>query len=278
MMQHDTPVAGADDFAEKNRIYDTAAGALWRMAVYEPVHEGLEFTNMAGAPLLDLVATTYGTGEDTHVLDLCSGTGEVCRYLATRHGHTVTGIELNSAQLRHAVRRQRDLSPDVQRRIRIHQGDVTVWHPDRLYDLVLAVDSLTLLAEPERALETAFDALVPGGHLILADIVAGATLTQRVREQVWDYDGIRPLPQAPATEALLTGAGFRDPTGTDISDAAITCFQKIRQALRRRSREIKSVCEPAEYELWLTSTDFYLRSFSQGELTYWRYAAEHPRR
>lgn len=274
-MRDDVSVIRPDDFAEKNKIYDTAAGALWHLAVYEPVHGGLEFTNMAGAALLDFIGATY-VGEDDQVLDLCSGTGETCRYLATRYRCSVTGIELNSALLRHAVGKQRNLPLDVQRRIRFRQADVTTWESDRPYDLVLSVDSLTLLAEPRRALLMAFEALAPGGHLILADIVSGPELTEPVRTQVWEYDGIRPLPPAEATGAILTGIGFQNLARADMSDTAVDCFLKIFDALQEKSREIESVCGADEYQLWCESTQFYLRSFSSGELNYWRYTAQHP--
>lgn len=275
-MREDTSLIRPDDFAEKNKMYDTAAGALWRLAVYEPVHGGLEFTNMAGSALLDFIGATYDVGEGDHVLDLCSGTGETCRYLATRYRCAVTGIELNKALLRHAVGKQRDLPLDVRGRIRFRQADVTTWQPDRPYDLVLAVDSLTLLIKPRLALLMAFEALVPGGHLVLADIVSGPELTGPVRAQVWEYDGIRPLPPANTTGAMLNDVGFQNLASTNMSDIAVSCFRKISNALQENSSEIESVCGADEYQLWCESAQFYLRSFSSGELNYWRYTAQRP--
>ncbi|MGQ0838126.1 class I SAM-dependent methyltransferase [Actinokineospora sp.] len=262
--------------SEKNRIYDTAAGALWHLAVYEPVHGGREFTNMAGAALLDFIGSRFRLGQDDHVLELCSGTGEVCRYLAARSRCTVTGIELNSAQLRHARLKHHRLPPDVRGRIRYVQADVTTWQPDRAYDLVIAIDSLALLPEPGHALAIAHAALAPGGSLAFADILGGPTLTERVRTRTWDYDGIRPLPAPPETAAMLTGLGFTDVAYTDISDAAVDCFRAISGALTLNRRAIESVCDHGEYAHWRESTEFYVDSFASGQLTYWRYTAEKP--
>ena len=262
---------------DKNKIYDTAAGALWHLAVYEPVHGGREFTNMAGAALLDSISAQFDLGAGDHVLELCSGTGEVCRYLATRRACTITGVELNSAQLRHARLKHRDLPTKVRKRVRYVQGDVTTWLPDRRSDLVIAVDSLALLSKPKLALGVAYEALLPGGHLAFADILAGPRLSPEVRAQTWEYDGIRPLPQPEDTAATIADLGFQDVRFADISNAAVACFRAISGALTSKRLAIESVCTAEEYRHWRESTEFYVDSFASGELTYWRYTARHPR-
>lgn len=273
-MPNDIP--STDQLLDKNKLYDTAAGALWHLAVYEPVHNGREFTNMAGAALLDTIGTEFSLGPESKVLEMCSGTGEVCRYLATRFQCRITGIELNSSQLRHARLKHRQLPSDAAKRIRYVQGDVNTWRPDTAYDLVVAVDSLALMSDPGDALAMAYSALRPGSHLAFADILAGRGLSAPVRAQTWDYDGIRPLPQPADTAELLAHLGFTDVGYTDISDAAVDCFRVISGALTLKKQDIDKVCTPEEYRYWCDSTDFYVNSFASGELTYWRFTARRP--
>lgn len=260
----------------QNKIYDTAAGALWHLAVYEPVHEGREFTNMAGAALLDSIGSEFNLGAGHRVLELCSGTGEVCRYLAGRFECQITGIELNAAQLEHARLKHRQLPSSVKRRIRYLRGDVNTWIPDTSYDLVVAVDSLALMNDPGDALAVAHAALRPGGHLVFADILTGRELSDRVRGTAWEYDGIRPLPQPADTAELLSHLGFTDIEYADISPAAVDCFRIISGALTVRRRAIRDVCTQEEYDHWCESTEFYLDSFTRRELSYWRYTARRP--
>jgi sarcosine/dimethylglycine N-methyltransferase len=260
----------------QNKIYDTAAGALWHLAVYEPVHEGREFTNMAGAALLDSIGTEFGLGAGHSVLELWSGTGEVCRYLAGRFDCQITGVELNPSQLDHARLKHRQLPASVQKRVRYLRGDVNTWMPDRPYDLVVAVDSLALMNDPGDALAVAHAALRPGGHLVFADILTGRELSDRVRGTAWEYDGIRPLPQPADTAELLSHLGFVDIVHTDISAAAVDCFRIISGALTVRQRAIQDVCTAEEYQHWCESTEFYLDSFIRRELSYGRFTARRP--
>ncbi len=262
---------------EKNAIYDRVTTEIWRLAVYQPVHAGREFTNIAGAPLLDSVATACQLGADQHVLELCSGTGAVGRYLSSRYGCAVTGVELNQAQIDHARQARAAAGPDAAR-VSFVQDDVTRWQPDRLYDLALIVDSLTLLPEPTAVLRTVRRALRSGGWFAFADTVAGPAISAETVGRTWDLDGIRPLPGPDALVELLTSAGLADVRLTEMTDVAVACFSAISAALRERSREITAVVTPDEYDEWRTSTEFYLDSYRNGQLTYWRGMARRPSR
>jgi len=254
---------------DKNAMYDTATSAIWQLAVYEPVHRGWEFTNVAGAELLDLIADKARLDPSHQVVELCSGTGAVARYLGGRYGCAVTGIEINEFQLRHARERGGD-------GLRFLHGDAQSWQPDREYDLALAVDSLSLLADPVAALRTAWRALRPGGLLAVADTVAGPEMVPQVRDRAWELDGLRPLPGRSATVSMLHAAGFDDVHLVDVTDQAVDCFSRISRALRDRFREIAAVTTSAELDEWHRSTSFYLQSFRTRQLTYWRGTARRP--
>src|SRR5262245_53222974 len=85
-MVEPVPDPSAASAAAKNRQYDTVGDEVWRIAVYEPVHHGWEFTNAGGAPVLDALAFACQVEPGSAVLELCSGTGAVARYLHLRHG------------------------------------------------------------------------------------------------------------------------------------------------------------------------------------------------
>ena len=97
------PVSDAE-LLEKNRIYDTAADDIWRRVVYDPVHDGWEFTNMGGRHVLDYVGRLAQASPGRRVVELCSGLGDTCRYLARVFDCEVTGIELNPRQIARAPR------------------------------------------------------------------------------------------------------------------------------------------------------------------------------
>lgn len=254
---------------DKNAMYDTATSAIWQLAVYEPVHKGREFTNVAGVELLDHVAGKARLGPADEVLELCSGAGAVARYLNGSYGCAVTGVEINEFQLAHARERGGE-------RLRFLHGDAQTWQPDRAYDLALAVDSLSLLADPLAALRTARQAVRPGGLVAIADTVAGPELVPRVRDRAFELDGLRPLPGRSATVSMLHAAGFDDVHLVDLTDLAVDCFARISLALRDRFREISAVTTSAELDDWNRSTAFYLQNFRTRQLTYWRGTARRP--
>ncbi|WP_018252969.1 class I SAM-dependent methyltransferase [Salinispora mooreana] len=262
---------------DKNLIYDTVAGPLWRKAVYEPVHGGWEFTNIGGARLLDAIATTFRVGPLTHVLELCSGTGAVARYLNQRTGCSVTGVELNSVQLATARRARAEAGPGLAG-VSFMEGDVTRWQPDQLYDLALVIDSLTLLSDPVAALRNARRALRSGGWLIFSDTAAGPRMTTAIERQAWDLDGLRPLPRHPRSIDLFTLAGLTDVHMIDATDSAVDCFRAIEAALTDRADELAVVATDEELADWHESTHFYLDAYRTGRLTYWHGCARRPRR
>lgn len=263
------PAPSSDD---KNSIYDTATSEIWQLAVYEPVHAGLEFTNIGGAGMLDTIARETALGAGQQVLELCSGTGAVARFLSARYGCAVTGVELNAAQLAHA----RAAAP-AGARIRYLAGDVQQWQPDRPYDLVLLIDSLSLLGDLDAALRTASRALHRTGRLAFSDTVAGPRIRERTRGTAWDLDGLRPLPGPEGLTARLLDAGLTDVRLSDETDRAIWCFQRIADVLRDRRPAVAAVLSAEEYTQWRDSTDFYLTCFRTGQLTYWRGSARPQR-
>jgi sarcosine/dimethylglycine N-methyltransferase len=63
---------GEEEILLKNQIYNHAADPLWRLAVYEPVHDGWEFTNMGGRQVLDFIGMQAGLDSGKEVLESCT--------------------------------------------------------------------------------------------------------------------------------------------------------------------------------------------------------------
>ncbi|MDG4763968.1 methyltransferase domain-containing protein [Solwaraspora sp. WMMD406] len=258
------------DDKDKNHIYDGVTGPIWQLAVYQPVHSGWEFTNVGGAALLDQLIAMLRLGARHRVLECCSGTGAVSRYLNLRSGCPVTGVEINENQVDHA-RRLATGNPDL----RYVRSDIERWQLDGTYDLVLAIDSLSLLADPLAVMRTAYQASYPNGVFAIADTVAGSSLSEETRRQAWDLDGIRPLPGPTATVRMLRSAGFDDVELTDRTSMAVECFDRIGTALMRREDEITALVSADELQHWRDSTEFYLAAYRSRQLTYWRGVARH---
>lgn len=260
---------------ERNRLeYDDAADPYWRLTVYDAFHDGWWFASIGGARILDFLAGYAALGAESEVLEICSGLGDTCRYLAARHGCRVTGVEWNSRQVAQARRRLRALDPEAAARVRLLRADALAWEPDRRYDAAIAIDSLMLLEDRPRAVATLRAALAPGGKLVAADVLAGERISDEVRRFIWEEDGILDLPSPTEQAAMLASAGFAHVEVADLTEVGEACFAAmVRESERHRAVLVAAKGE-ARYARWLRNARIYRDAFAHRTLAYTRLAAE----
>ena len=256
--------------ADKNReIYDHADDEIWRRAVYQPVHDGWHFANIGGRSVLDFVGVHARLGPESEVLDLCCGSGAADRYLTQRFGSMVTGLDINACQIERATRHARGTS-----RLRFLQADACAWQPDRRYDLVFALDSLTLIADLPGLFATCRAALRRGGQLAIAEVVAGPGLSEEMRAFALAEDGAVNLVGPDQLADLTKAAGFTNVEVVPLGDEAVRVFTLIYRSVRRTA-DWHGV--PREkIEEWKALSERYLEAFASGELGYVRMIATAP--
>ena len=117
----------------------------------------------------------------TRALELASGTGRVTLPMAKaahRLPAVVIGLENNAAMIEEAGRKRQELSPDARACVSFIDGDMTHWHSDQAFDLIVAPCSslchLDTLDAQRAAWACAFSNLTPGGRFVVD--VAMATL------------------------------------------------------------------------------------------------------
>ena len=256
-------------------MFDDASGEAWRLIVYEPVHDGWKFTNIGGLRVLDEIGRRARLGPRSRVLELCCGLGDTCCYLASRFGCRVSGLEINREQLAAGRANLAREHPAVADRVRFIAGDLLRWQPDRAYDVVYVMDSLMYLPERASVLRKAHQALVPGGWLVLAEVLAGPELTAGDRSAMWETEGVVELPSPQEQEEMLAGVGFESLRLEDLSDLAVSCFEKICRANREHRETLRAM--GAERYTDVESNEFYRRAFHEGRLVYFQAAARRPR-
>jgi len=266
-----------EEIERKNRhLYDEAFGPTFRRVVLDPLHDGRDFINMGGAPLIDRLARLGGSGPGTAVLGLCSGPGGVACYLADAYGCTVTGVELNACQFGLARSGLDRLPREIAQRVRFVHSDILHWVPDRFYDAAISVDSVMLIDDVDGALRMARAAVRQGGVLLVATITAGAMCREPTRARAWEEDGVVTL--IPAAEYLdrLAGAGFAPARSLDLSEDAWTCCTRILKAVESSRELIVAAEDEATYEDWVASSRFYVEAFEAAELEYHAFVAGRP--
>lgn len=255
------------ELLEKNRIYDTASDDIWRRVVYDPVHGGWEFTNMGGRHVLDRVGRLAEASPGRSVVELCSGLGDTCRYLAREFDCRVTGVELNPHQIERA-REKVAGDAEAAGRIDFVESDVRSWEPARPFDVAFSLDSLMLVNDVAGLLPKVHSALRPGGAVALAEMTAGPNVTDELLKFVWELDGMITVPAPQGYVEMLGEAGFSEVEVEDLTGLAEDCFRLMSAALNEQEGALLETMGAAEYEGWCKLTDFYHRCFLDGKFTY----------
>jgi SAM-dependent methyltransferase len=247
---------------EKNRdIYDHADDRIWYRAVYEPVHNGQHFANIGGQGFLDLIAERCKVSSGNNVLDICCGSGAAACYLASSYGCSITGIDINGSQVQRARQRGHGISG-----LRFLEADACKWTPDRSYDVVFALDSVTLISDLEGLFRNCLTACRPGGRFALAEVVARDRLSEEMRRFALEEDGAVRLESVDRLVALVEGAGFGDTEIVDLDEKAVRAFTTIHDSVCR-SADWFDVPQEKIAE-WKILAKRYLSAFESGELGY----------
>jgi sarcosine/dimethylglycine N-methyltransferase len=266
-----------DPGEERIRLtYDRADDIRWQRTVYEPVHAGWAFANIGGSRALDAIAQFAKLGSGSRVLELCSGLGETCAYLASTFGCHVTGVEGNRVQFRRCQARIRARFSSIRKRLRFLREDVLHWQSPHLFDAVYTIDSLMLLAQRDAALTTCHRVLAQGGRLVTAEVFAGPRISAYTTRTMWTEDGVRSLPSAREQRARLGELGFAGAAITDMTDQAVDCFTRISEATRENESELVASVGRRSFVEWMRSADFYRRAFARRALTYHLVTAMRP--
>jgi sarcosine/dimethylglycine N-methyltransferase len=275
MRSHGPEVNAAEVLAANHREYDRGVDPLLVLAVYRPVHDGWYFTNIGGRTVLDFVGERALLGPGRRALELCSGLGDTCRYLAQRFGCDVTGIELNRAQL-DAARERLAEDPELAARIDYVEGDVLTWTPPLPYHAVYAIDSVMMIPDVRAVLASAWRALAPGGRLVLAEIAGGPFIDEAARQYAWEEGAIISLPGADEYRATLSASGFVDIEIEDLTAQAVEFFASVRAATEARRSEMVAIGGIEAHDKWLSMADAYATHFRAGRYQYLRATAVRP--
>jgi sarcosine/dimethylglycine N-methyltransferase len=264
-----------EDLRTRNGVYDSAASVIWRLGVYEPVHAGRRFTNIGGRTVLNFIGELTKLSPGSCALEVGSGLGDTCRYLAELFGYRVLGVDMNEKQVREARRMAE--SAGMSDRLQFIQASiedpsaieaVRDLLPAEGADLTYTMDVLMLTADPGAVITRAGQLLRPQGWLALNEVTSGPAMSDSLRESLWQMDGMKSLLTPSEYAACVREAGLKEFRIIDRTPLALDCFGKMAAAFVQKREEIVAGAGPEHYRDWVSVTDMYLRYFGHGELMY----------
>ena len=252
-----TPCTRAALLRQNRELYDDTFGRVWKEAIFDGLHQGREFINLGGAPLLRVIARRLRLRPASRVLELCSGPGAVAAHLASRYQCSVTGIDINPNQVAHARAMSRRVAGGMSRLTFIN-ADACAWRSPSRYDAVVSVDGFMLLLNPAAALQAAYDSLVDGGRVCVATLAADRRLDGSTRRFAAELDGMINLRSQRDYEWLMRAAGLSGVRVVDLTPMAVRASVKMLRCLERIDAG----------EGWIRVSQRYLDAFLDDRLRY----------
>ena len=226
-------------------FYDRSTG-IWLDTWGEHMHHGYygpegTITKDHVQAQTDLIDTFLEWGEVEkagHILDAGCGVGGSARFLAKKLNANVLGLTLSPVQAERAARLNEAAGLNGQ--VRIQVQDVLQLQPDQgPFDLIWSLESAEHMPEKQRLLQVFFDALRPGGTLLMATwchrntppaLDAGE---QNTLHKIGKYYHLPPLVSIDEYEQMAENAGFESVKTADWTSAVAPFWPAvIRSALR----------------------------------------------
>ena len=196
-----------------------------------------------GLAAVDVLAQRAGITGASRVLDICAGLGGPARFLASRRGCRVVGVELNAGRALGMARLSRLVRLDA--RVTVVRGDATTLpFAAGRFDACISQEALLHIADKRAVLAEARRVLVPGGRLAFSDWVVHPALGDGERHRLRDWMAAVTLQSLDSYRTLLARAGFRAVESEDLSDVwrpilreRLTMYRSMRADMTRRLGE-----------------------------------------
>jgi len=188
-----------------------------------------------GLGAVDALARRAGITRASLVLDICAGLGGPARFLASRRGCRVVGVELHPGRAAGMQRLSRLVG--VGRMVRVVRGDATALpFGAARFDACMSQEALLHVADKAAVLAEARRVLVPGGRLAFSDWIAHPGLGDLERARLEDWMAAVTLQSLDGYRALLGRAGFGGVEAEDLTDEWRAILRE-RLAMYRALRE-----------------------------------------
>jgi sarcosine/dimethylglycine N-methyltransferase len=273
--KRDEATARVEDF------YDGPADTIYKTTWGENLHlgfptEGGGSQHEAMEHATELMAAHACLEETSHVLDLGSGYGGPARFLASRFGCEVTGLNVSAVEIEEAKRQTS--AAGLASSVRFDHGDFhELPYSDDSFDVVWSQDSLMYGADKRRILEEVQRVLKPGGVLDFTDILARRDLDEEHRKRL--YERVR-TPEMWDTERYLTeliDLNFKIRRVEDWSQHVAASYAWARRQAKAKRDELESKVGVDLVQRTMDGLEFWVDMAERGNVGWALLVAQKPR-
>lgn len=225
-----------------------------------------------GLAAVEALARLGGVGPDSRVLDLCCGLGGPARFLASRFGCRVAGVDLAHSRCASAARLSRLVG--LAGRVSFVGGDA-LRLPFRAGSFTACLSQEALLHVPDKAgaLAECARVLIPGGRLAFTDWVAGSRLEPGERRRLSEWMAAAGIESLEGYKRLLARAGFGAIEAEDLSDWWRAILRERLEMYRSLEADTVASLGLARYDEYDQLYGFFVGLVGAGKLGGGRFSA-----
>jgi sarcosine/dimethylglycine N-methyltransferase len=168
---------------EQQILHDLARGGIGLEGLTEEVLQKYDQDHFGGLEAVDVLATKAGIDKASHVLDVCSGMGGPARYLASRLGCRVTGLDITRSRHQSAIRLTELVG--LQHLVDFRHGSALAMpFAEASFDIVIGQEAFAHVPDKPCLIAECARVMKPGGRIAFTDIMAGERLTSAAAARV----------------------------------------------------------------------------------------------
>lgn len=218
-----------------------------------------------GTAATDILADRLGLKPGMRVLDICSGMGGTSRYLASRHGCQVVGVDLTASRVRGAEKLTALVN--LQDRVTYIQGDASAMDfPPGSFDAALGQEAFVHIPDKAALMVSSHRVLKPGAGLAFTDLIAHAGLTDGDRERMLEIMAFQNIASPEQYRGLLETAGFRDVNHEDLSAEWRVILKKRLEMFKSLESETVRLFGAERHKAYIEAYTFFVDLIDTGRM------------
>ena len=206
-------------------------------------------------------------GPETRVLDIGAGYGGSARYLAKRHGCSVTCLNISETQ--NATNRRLNAEQGLHRLIEIKYGNFEeLPENDGAYDLVWSQDAILHSDRKQVVMNEVFRVLKPGGRMVFTDPMQADDCPDGVLGPVLARIYLDNLGSFAAYKEYAARAGLEHVADDILSDQLRSHYDRVREELTGNYERMCKLSSRDYVDRMIAGLDNWVKAADSGYLAW----------
>jgi sarcosine/dimethylglycine N-methyltransferase len=168
---------------ERQILHDLARDGVALEGLTENTLKNYDQDHFGGLEAVDILAEKAGIDRASYVLDVCSGMGGPARYLASRIGCRVTGLDITRSRHQSAIRLTELVG--LQHLVAFRHGSALAMpFAAASFDVVIGQEAFAHVPDKPRLIAECARVAKPGGIIAFTDIMRGDALTPEAASRI----------------------------------------------------------------------------------------------